>query len=100
MIYIVTFEVHKDCRIHDFVYYCDAKNAKDACETARKAWADSEHSAHMFHLHGVKSTVQDPNLVRVTSWRGTHRKGDEVMNTFISTDVRTWRVSGRNLYGI
>ena len=98
MLYIVTFEVHKDCKIHDFVYHCDARNAKDACETAKKAWTDSDHTAHMFHLHGIKSKVQDAKLLSITTWKGTRLTGDEIMDTFVSTDLRTWRVSGRNLY--
>ena len=98
MIYIVTFEIHKDCAIHEFVYHCKAKNAKEACATAREAWASDGHTGYMFHLHGTRSRVQDASLLHVVTWKGTHRNGEEVMNTFISTDSRTWRVSGRNLY--
>ena len=99
MIYVVTFEVHKNCQIHSFVYHCEAKNAKEACAIAKQAWQDEERKEHMFHIHAVRSKRQAPGLLNVKTRASTTVQGEEVMNRFISTDLRTWRVSGRNLYG-
>ena len=98
MIYIVTFEIHQNCQIHSFVYHTEARNAQDACTIAKQAWAETDHTGHMFHLHAVKHHGNDIDLLHVVTWKGTHLHGSEVMRRFFSTDVRTWRVSGRNLY--
>ena len=102
MIYIVTFEIHKDCKIKNYVYHCESSNAKEACEKARCNWAHCRANiklmGHQFHLHAVRSKLQDSALLRVVSWKNVEYKGPECMNAYICTDWRTWRVNGRNIY--
>lgn len=95
-IYIVTFEIHKDCQIKFYVYHCQAKNAKEAVEKAKAGWLS--HIGHQFHLHAVKSRIQDTKAIYVRSVLNTLYEGESVMGKFIITDIKTWRINGRNLY--
>jgi hypothetical protein len=99
MIYIVTFEKHVNCQIHDMVFHCEAKNAKEAVALAKQAWIDQCFKPHQFHLHAVKSRIQDIEKLRVRGWTGKEYSGSYVMNSFFCTDFRTWRVNGINQYG-
>lgn len=94
-IYIVIFEIQRQCKVQEYVYHCEAQNAKDAVAQAREHWVLSNHQ---FHIHAVKSRVQDGNLLRVLSVNGKEHKGTEVIGLYIMTDSRTWRINGRNLY--
>lgn len=100
MIYFVTFELHQACKINDMIFHCEAKNAKEAKEIAKKFWS-SLHGmkGHQFHLYAHKSAIQDVDLLRVRGWDGTEYKGQYVMNHVFCTDFRTWRVNGINKYG-
>ena len=105
-IYIVTFETHKDCKINYYVYHCQAQNAKEACELAKhggfygitECKANVKLWGHMFHVHAVKSRVQDIDKLTVRTWNGNTFTGDQVMNAYIKTDFKVWRINGRNLY--
>ena len=105
-IYIVTFEIHKDCQIKEYVYHCQAQNAKEACEIARhggfygktECKANKKLMGHMFHVHAVKSRVQDIEKLTVRTWKGNTFTGDQVMNAYICVDFHAWRINGRNLY--
>ena len=100
MIYFVTFEIHENCQIKDYIFHCEAKNAKEAKETARKFWSSLRGiKGYQFHLYGKKSNIQDISLLRVRGWNGTEYSGEYVMNHAFCTNFRTWRVNGRNLYG-
>ena len=94
-IYIVLYEIHANCQIQEWVYYCEATNAHDACEIAKATWG---HKNHMFHLHAIKSMIQDINAISVKTWKGNVYKGQSVMGWHIMRNSRTWRVNGRNLY--
>lgn len=95
-IYIVTFEIHKDCQIKNYVYYCHAQNAKEAVAKAKDGWRS--HIGHQFNLHAVKSRVQDTKAISVRSVMNTLYEGESVIGKFILTDLHTWRINGRNLY--
>jgi hypothetical protein len=88
-IYIVTFEIHKDCQIRNFVYHCNANNAKDACMQARECW--NSKNGHQFHVHAVRSKIQDPSLLQVRNWRGLTQTGRDIMYYYIMLDAKTWR---------
>lgn len=94
-LYIVTFETHRNCQVQSWYYYCQAKNAKEACEIAKRTWT---HEWHMFHVHAVKSRVQDANLLLVSTWKGNTYKGQNAIGKHIMVSFRTWRINGRNLY--
>lgn len=95
MLYIVTFEIHRNCQVQEWYYYCQSKNAKEACEIAKRTWT---HEWHMFHVHAVKSRVQDSNLLLVSTWKGNVYKGQNAIGKHIMISFRTWRINGRNLY--
>ena len=98
MIYIVTFEIHRNCQIKNMVFYCKAKNAKEACVIAKGLWQLCGGQGHQFHIHAVKSRIQDQEYLGVRNWKGQEVKGGGLLNRFICTNSRTWRVNGRNLY--
>ncbi len=98
MIYIVTFEIHRDCQIQSWVFHCTARNAKEACATARQEWTTRKHKGHQFAIHAVRSRAQGADLLNVKTWRG-EVKGADVLDRFLETDFYAWRVDGRNLYG-
>ena len=94
-IYIVTFEIHRDCQIQQLVYYCEAQNAKDACEIAKATW---RHKSHMFHVHAVKSRIQAIDAISIKSWQGNEYKGQNALNKHIMLDFYTWRVNGKSVF--
>ena len=94
-IYIVTFEIQRDCQIQSWVYHCEAQNAKDACEIAKQTW---KSKSHMFHVHAVKSRIQALDAISVKGWKGNEYKGQDALNKHIMLDFYTWRINGRNLY--
>lgn len=95
MIYIVTYEIHRDCMIHSMACHVQAKNAKEACAAARMT---RKGKGYMFHVHGTRSRVQDENLLCVKTWKGTEVKGPACLDAHLCTDSRAWRINGRNLY--
>ena len=95
-IYIVTFEIHRSCKVQEYVFPCEANNAKEAVEQARKSWM---LSSHQFHIHAVRSRVQDDSLLRVHPLHGDDRIGPDCLNAFSLVGSRTWRVNGINQYG-
>lgn len=100
MIYFVTFDIQQACKINEMIYHCDASNAKEAKESAKKYWA-SLHGikGHQFHLYAKKSNIQDANLLLVRGWEGTEYHGEYVMNHVFCTSSRSWRINGINQYG-
>ena len=94
-IYIVTFEIHRDCQIQSWQYYCEAQNAKEATEIAKRTWT---HKSHMFHVHAVKSRVQDTNAISIKSWQGNVYRGADALNKYIMLDFYTWRVNGKSVF--
>lgn len=94
-IYIVNFEIKRDCQIQQWAYYCEAQNAKDACEIAKQTWT---RKSHMFDVHAVKGRTQDANAISIKSWIGNGYRGADALNKHIMLDFRTWRINGRNLY--
>lgn len=94
-IYIVTYEIHRDCQIQAFVYHCEAQNAKDACEIAKQTW---KGKSHMFHVHAVKSRIQDTDCISVKTWQNSVIRGADVMNKHIMLDFYTWRVNGKSVF--
>lgn len=99
MIYYVTFEKHVCCRIDAMIFHCDAKNAKEAKDICRATWEARGFKPHQFHLYAHKSRISDPDLLSVRSWDSKVYKGANVMDRFICTETRTWRVNGINKYG-
>ena len=97
-IYFVTFEIHKNCTVYNYIYHCEASTAKEAKEIARVEW--SGRKGYQFHLYGKKSNIQNADLLRVKSVFGREYSGSEVIGMYIPLDLRTWRVDGRNLYGV
>lgn len=87
-LYIVTFDTQRNCQVQAWYYYCFAQNAKEACAIARETW---KQKPHMFHVHAVKSRVQDANLLRVSSWKGNVYKGQDAIGKHIMANFRTWR---------
>ena len=95
-IYIVTFEIHRDCMIMNFVYYCYAANAKEACASCKHNW---DGDGHQFHVHAVKSRIQDVSLLTLRSfWKAKYVSGEALINEYWMTDSRTWRVKTSNGY--
>lgn len=99
MIYITTFEIHRDCQVRNLVFHCEAKNAKEADAIAKDTWKQNKGTGHQFHVHSVKSNIQNQDLLRVRNWKGQTVAGSAVMNKFFCLDFRTWRVNGQNVYG-
>ena len=95
-IYFVTFEIHRNCTIYNYIYHCEAATAKEAKEIARNNWKTK--NGHQFHLYGKKSNVQNVDLLKVRSALGREYSGSDVIGRYIIIDQRTWRVNGRNLY--
>ena len=95
MLYIVTFETHRNCQVQNWYYYCQAKNAKEASEIAKRTW---KLDGHMFHVHAVKSRIQDTDSISVKTWRNSVIRGADALNKHIMLDFRTWRINGRNIY--
>ena len=81
-IYRVKFEVHKNCCIYQYEYYCIAKNIKDACEIAKSNWKRKEHQ---FHLEACYSGEFAEDC-------------DMILGVYHCVNQRTWRVNGKNLY--
>ena len=98
-IYYVTFEVHKDCKVYNYIFHCWAWNATEAKQLAKDAWALS-HKSHQFHLYAHRSNAPDDQFLRVIGWNGITYSGKMAcIDRFICTDFRTWRVNGINKYG-
>ena len=97
-IYFVTFEIHRDCKIFDYVFHCWAYDAKEAKELAKKAWSEG-HKSHQFHLYAKRSKAPDDKFLKVVCWQGTAFSGKDCIDKFLCTDFRTWRVNGINQYG-
>lgn len=92
MIYYVTFDTQRNRCTSDWIFHCDAKNAAEACSIAKQEWSDLGRTAHQFHLHGGKSRIQDPEMLRVRAaetWTAV-KAGDEVMNRFIKLGEHRW----------
>ena len=100
MIYFVPFDIQQACRINEMIFHCEAKNAQEAKETAKKYWS-SLHGikGHQFHLYAKRSNIQDAKYLRVRGWEGTEYSGEYVMNHVFCTESRAWRVNGINQYG-
>ena len=94
-IYIVTFEIHRDCQIRDYVYYCYAANAKEACNSCKYSW---KGDGHQFHVHAVKSRIQDMNLLKARNWKSVETTGEDLMGKYIMTDIKTWRYKSGDHY--
>ena len=90
-IYIVTFNTQKNRIYEDICYLCYAKNAKDAVAKVREIWT-ANYSAHPFHLHAVKSNVQEVEKLSIRNWIGSEITGEDCMDAFYCTDFRnvTW----------
>lgn len=88
-IYIVTFEIHRNCQIWNYVFHCEAKNAKDACALARRNW--KMDAGHQFHIHATRSRISDRNLLKVRTWKNTTVDGLNCMDRYIMIDCKTWR---------
>lgn len=86
-VYIVEFEIQKNRTTYFYNYYTLAANAKDACAIAKQNWEGKEH---MFHIHAVKSTIQDSDLLSVKSWKSKQYTGKDSMDRFVCTDYRKW----------
>lgn len=87
MIYYVTFDTQKNKTVTDFMFHCEAKNAKEAVAIAKQSWVDKGRTEHQFHLYAHKSRMWDQTLLHVVDWKGFKHEGDAVMNRFIATDV-------------
>lgn len=94
-IYIVTYDIQRDCQIQSFAYYCEAQNAKDACEIAKQTW---KSKSHMFHVHAVKSRIQAIDAISIKSWKGNECRGADALNKHIMLDFYTWRVNGKSVF--
>lgn len=95
-IYVVTFDVKRtrDRRTNHYVYHCEAQNAKEAVVLAKEAWpklfGENPRIPHQFHLHAVKSRIQDPLFLRVVSWKSIPFNGKECLD-FICTGWTNWK---------
>ena len=95
-IYIVTFDTQhvRDRRTKHYVYHCEAKNAKEAVMLAKEAWpklfGENPRIPHQFHLHAVRSRIQDPLFLRVVSWNNIPFNGKEGLD-FICTGWTNWK---------
>ena len=98
-IYYVTFEMHKDCKIYNYIFHCWAWDAKEAKDIAKRAW-EKNHEAHQFHMYAHRSKAPDSQFLRVRGWNGMIHSGkEECLDKFICLDFRAWRVNGINQYG-
>ena len=93
--YMVTFQQHIHCTIRDFVYICEAPNAKEAKAKAKQEWSASRNS-FMFHLD-VKWLKGDV-LPDVTDYKNLTYTPAMVCGRFICTNILIWRVDGKNLF--
>lgn len=102
MIYFATFETHWNCQIQSHVWHGEARNATEAKQKCREHWnhiyRSEKKTPYQFHLYAKRSRIQDKSKLCVHDWLNRKYSGTNVMG-FIMTDIRTWRVNGRNLYG-
>lgn len=94
-IYIVTFEIHHNCQIVDFVYYCYATNAKEACNICKYNWRGD---GHQFHVHAVKSNVQDVELLKINNWKSKYICGKDLIGKYWNIGFKTWRYKTKTGY--
>ena len=87
MIYIVTFDTQKNRTTYEHVFFTDAKNAKDAVQIAKDNWKRKEHQ---FHIHAVKSRLQDVQCLQVNTALSRTCTGSNCMNNFFCTDIIPW----------
>lgn len=87
-IYIVTFEIHRNCQIIDYVYYCYAVNAKEACNYCKYYW---KGDGHQFHVHAVKSRIQDAKLLKINNWKSQYIWGEDLIGKYWMLGSKTWR---------
>lgn len=95
--YMITFEQHIHCEVRNFVYICEASGTEEAKAKAKQEWYFN-HKSHMFHTK-VKWLKGDI-LPTITNWKGFVFTPPIVCNKMIMIDTKTWRVDGRNLYGV
>lgn len=79
-VYFVTFEIHRNCAINNYIYHCEASTAKEAKEIARYYW--NSENGHQFHLYGKKSNVQNADLLKVKGIRKEY-SGSDVLGKYI-----------------
>lgn len=95
-IYVVTFDTQhtRDRRTKHYVYHCEAQNAKEAVGLAKEAWprlfGENPRIPHQFHLHAVKSRIQDPLFLRVVSWAELILNGRDCLNEIVCTGWTFW----------
>lgn len=86
-IYFVTFDVRIGGRTNQMIYHCEANNAKEAKETAKKYWASLRgFGEHQYRLYAKRSRIQDISFLRVRGWEGTEYKAEYVMNHVFCTE--------------
>lgn len=86
-VYVVEFDIQKNRTTYNYNYFTFAANANDACAIAKQNWEGKEH---MFHVHAVKSTIQNPDWLSVKSWKNKEYVGKDSMGRFVCTDYRPW----------
>lgn len=89
-IYYVTFEARMKGTAYEYFYHCCAHSADEAKELAKQAWS-KDHDAHQFHLYAHRSKAPDVPFLKVTSWKGNTLTGENVIDRFICTDLRSNR---------
>lgn len=83
MIYTVTFDTRTqyDGSVRHYVFHCVASNAREAAQHARSSWAkvlkENANVPPALNLHAHRSRRQNPDMLRVISWRGDVFNGRE-----------------------
>ena len=93
-VYMVFFNIQRNNQIQNWVYCCEATNAKEASEIAKQTWTSK---SHMFHVHAVRSRMSI-DAVSFTGWTGKQIKGRNAMGKHILLDFYTWRVNGKSVF--
>ena len=93
-LYYVFFNIQRNNQVQNWVYHCEAQNAKEATEMAKRTWTSK---SHMFHVHAVRSRMSI-DAVTVRCWNGHEIKGQNAIGKHIMLDFYTWRVNGKSVF--
>lgn len=84
-LYRLDFEIHRDCKIENWIGFTLAKNATEAKQKAR---TNFKLKNYMFHLEAHRHT----NLEPITTWKNNEYEPNDLIDRFVCTDFRVWRV--------
>ena len=95
-IYVVLFDTQhvREHLTKHYVFHTFANNAQEARAACEKAWLDifgeNKKPPHQFHIHAARSSVTDPDLLRVITWKSAVVNGRACFDIYCA-DWTNWR---------